>query len=107
MTNLHCRFSDVREGAVWWLQAGYYPVPVPYRRKKSKLEGWPALRLTKEQITGYFAAEKGNVGVLLGEPYGNADVDIDCAEALAATTEFLPATVWILCGIRSYHRKCI
>src|ERR1700693_4961669 len=29
------------ESARWWLEQGFYPIPVPHRKKKPLLKGWP------------------------------------------------------------------
>jgi len=54
------------------------------------------LRIAEDQIDAYFS-DDSNIGVLTGEASGNfADVDLDCAEAVAAAPFFLPPTgmVW-------------
>jgi hypothetical protein len=77
------------DAAKWYLEHGYFPVPVPYREKRPLLAEWPKLRLTAAELPRYFNAQPSNIGVLLGER-GVADVDLDCAEALVAWPEFAP-----------------
>jgi hypothetical protein len=75
------------EGARLWVARGYYPVPIPFREKGPKLENWQNLRLQDEADLRKHFARKCNVGVLLGEPKGATDVDLDCIEAIAAWQE--------------------
>jgi hypothetical protein len=71
---------------------GFALVPVPYGRKGSIVTGWQHLRLDEAGLRAAFAAI-ANVGVLLGTPSGGlVDVDLDCPEALALASAFLPPT---------------
>jgi hypothetical protein len=75
------------EGARQWCARGFWPIPVPYREKGPNYGEWQNLRLQDEaDLTKHFA-RKCNVGVLLGEPKGATDVDLDSAEAIAAWQE--------------------
>ena len=84
---------DIREFAVDYCRRGWPPIPVPYRFKKPTIVGYPDLRITEETVPDHFPSERGNVGVLLGEPAGGlVDIDLDCAEAERAADLLLPPT---------------
>jgi hypothetical protein len=89
------KFASPLEAAQWWTSHGFCVVPVPAREKKPMLEAWQLLRLTADALPQYFNGTPQNIGVLLGEPYGITDVDLDCPEALAAAGELLPETAMI------------
>jgi len=75
-----------------WIRKGFSPVPVPYRSKKPVLDAWQQLEITIETAPAYFGNPALNIGVLLGDKFGSADVDCDCPEAIAAARELLPET---------------
>jgi len=81
-----------REAAESWIGRQCFPVPVPYRKKAPTLKRWNGLRIGSADVSKYFAEAPQNIGVLLGEPYGLADVDLDCSEAIAAAAELAPPT---------------
>ena len=95
--------TTILDAARRWLDRGYFPIPVPHATKRPLLDGWPRLRLTGKDLPHFFS-EPGNIGVLLGAPYGAADIDLDCAEALAAWPEFAPQTALIF-GRKSAPRS--
>jgi len=95
---------DIRHHAMNWVERGYFPVPIPFREKGPKLEGWQNLHLNSELIPNYFNGQPQNIGVLLGEPYGNCDIDLDSAEAVAAWPLFAPDTALIF-GRKSKPRS--
>ena len=69
-------------------------MPVPYRQKGPVIKDWPALRLTEQTAPKYFANGPVNIGVILGAASGGlADIDLDCAEALAVAAAVLPPTL--------------
>jgi P4 family phage/plasmid primase-like protien len=74
------------------IERGFFPVPIPFREKRPVIEGWPDLRITAADVATYFNGAPQNIGVLLGEPYGAADIDLDCGEAIAAAATLAPAT---------------
>jgi putative DNA primase/helicase len=78
--------------ALDWIERHFFVVPIPYREKKPVLKGWQALRIGKADIPRYFNGQPQNVGVLLGEPYGAADMDLDTSEAIAAAALLAPKT---------------
>jgi hypothetical protein len=96
--------SDMRHHATTWCKRGYYPLPIPYREKGPKLEHWQNLRVTAEDVPGYFNGQPANIGVLLGEPYGNCDIDLDCEQALTTWPHFAPETALIF-GRKSRPRS--
>lgn len=71
---------------------GWRVVPIPTGRKGPTLDGWQHLRLTREQLDGYWE-HGGNIGLLTGAASGGlVDVDLDSAEARAVARELLPDT---------------
>ncbi len=80
------------EGARDWLARGFLPVPVPFRQKAPVVNGWQKLRLRAEDLSRYFDCHAQNIGILLGDDAGTADIDCDCIEAVAAAVEFAPPT---------------
>ncbi len=77
-----------------YIRNGWAPVPVPYRQKGPVIKDWPALRLNEQTAPKYFANGPVNIGVILGAASGGlADIDLDCAEALAVAAAVLPPTL--------------
>jgi hypothetical protein len=83
------------EAAQSWVARGFFPIPIPFREKGPKLEGWHSLRLGKDDVSRYFNGAAQNIGVLLGDPYGATDIDLDCTEAIVIANELLPETAMI------------
>jgi hypothetical protein len=75
-----------------WIARGFLPVPAPFRRKAPVVKGWQKLRLRAEDLPRYFNSHPQNIGILLGDSSGTADIDCDCLEAVAAAAEFAPPT---------------
>jgi hypothetical protein len=89
--------SDLRGAAAYHLARGRLPIPVHYRTKKAVGEEWQKQRPTPEDLPWLFP-EGGqlNLGLLLGEPSdGLVDIDLDCAQAIAAAPFLLPPTPMI------------
>jgi hypothetical protein len=84
--------NSVLDAARRWLERGYYPIPVPFRKKAPVIDGWPKLRLTSDQLPQYFNGRQINIGVLLGDPEGNADIDLDAQQARHAWRVLRPET---------------
>src|ERR1019366_10177857 len=82
----------ISSAALSWIERGFLPVPIPFREKRPVIEGWPALRITAPNVPKYFNGTPQNIGVLLGESYGVADIDLDCFEAIAAAAVLAAAT---------------
>jgi hypothetical protein len=82
----------ILEAARDWLARGFLPVPVPFRQKAPVLNGWQKLCLGAEDLTQHFDSRPQNIGILLGDDSGTADIDCDCLEAVAAALEFAPPT---------------
>jgi P4 family phage/plasmid primase-like protien len=80
------------DAAITWIQKGFSPVPVPHRSKRPVLKEWQRLEITTQGAGQYFNGASQNIGVLLGDKYGSADVDCDCPEAITAARELLPET---------------
>lgn len=79
------------EAARMYLECELSPIPIPARKKNPARNGWPGLRFAAADLPRYFS-DGTNVGILLGDDYGTADVDLDCQEAVAAAAELLPET---------------
>ena len=64
-----------------------------FRDKKPPLSDWQNLRITRETASKYFNGAPQNIGAILGEASGGlTDVDLDCDEAVAVASYFLPRT---------------
>ncbi|MEK7754732.1 MAG: phage/plasmid primase, P4 family [Acidobacteriota bacterium] len=79
------------EAAQTWVARGFYPIPIPPREKGPRLKDWQELRLKSEDLPRFFDGHQ-NVGVLLGEPAGVTDIDLDAPETLLAAPVLLPET---------------
>jgi putative DNA primase/helicase len=67
-------------------------VAVKNGTKRPPADGWQNLRLEASDLPRYFS-NGASIGVLCGEPSGNlVDVDLDCREAVALASHFLPKT---------------
>jgi hypothetical protein len=88
---------EARPAAELYLRMGLAPIPLSPRSKKPGLNGWQDLRPTEADLDRLFPPGRCmNLGILNGEPSGNHhDVDLDCAEAVAAADVLLPPTGWI------------
>src|SRR5579863_9000787 len=75
-----------------WIERGFLPIPVPSRQKGPTILGWQHLQIDVANVGNYFNGSPQNIGVLLGDDHGSADIDLDCLEALAVAPEFLPDT---------------
>jgi Bifunctional DNA primase/polymerase, N-terminal len=74
------------------LRRGWNPVPVPVG-KSPKQKKWQQLVVTPENVATHFNKPRLNTGIQMGPVSGHlADVDLDCAEALALAKYFLPPT---------------
>ena len=94
------------DGALQYIERGWSPVPLPYKKKKPVLGEWQHLRITKDDAPRYFNGAPQNVGVLMGSAsQGLSDVDLDVAEAVAVAPYLLPRTSAIFgrTGHRSSH----
>jgi P4 family phage/plasmid primase-like protien len=86
------------DAALFWVERTFFPVPVRFRSKKpynpddSEGRNWQNLRLTAETAAHFFNCRKQNIGILLGDDFGSADVDLDCPEAASVAPIFLPDT---------------
>jgi hypothetical protein len=86
------------DGALFWIQHGFLPVPVGFQSKQPhnpddpQGRNWQNLRITEVNAPRYFNRTKQNIGVILGGDDGTADVDLDCMEAVSAAPCFLPDT---------------
>src|ERR1700722_582932 len=80
------------EAARDWLARGFLPVPVPFREKGPVEDGWQKMRLSFNDLPRYFNSQPQNIGILLGDDSGTADIDCDGMEAVAAAVEFVTPT---------------
>jgi hypothetical protein len=86
--------GEVRSAAEQFVVRGWFPVPVPHRRKGPVLDAWQDLRIANtEDVRRYFNGQPQNLGILLGEPSDHlVDVDLDHEDAVALADEYLPPT---------------
>src|SRR5262249_39059033 len=84
------RMSPI-EAARRWTEKGYFVIPVPFRQKRPEVVGWPELRINFDDLDHYFSGQL-NVGLLLGEPFGISDVDLDSPESADLWQQFAPPT---------------
>lgn len=80
------------QAATQYIERGLSPIPIPFREKAPRIPDWPSLRLVEADLKKHFNGAPSNLGIILGDDYGTADVDIDCTEAIAAARELLPET---------------
>jgi hypothetical protein len=80
--------SPLLEIALDYINRGWSPVPVPYRKKGPVIEGWQALRITESDAPKFFNGKRQNIGVILCD--GLIDIDLDSPEAVIVAPRFLP-----------------
>jgi Bifunctional DNA primase/polymerase, N-terminal. len=70
----------------------WMPIYLPERAKNPGRTGWQKERLKQVDLPNVFR-DKANIGLLLGEPSNwLGEADLDCKEAIALASEFLPNT---------------
>lgn len=75
-----------------YMARGFSIIPIPAKSKAPVIPGWQNIRVTESNSDQYFRTDS-NIGVLLGKPSGwLIDIDLDCAEAVAAAPQFFPST---------------
>lgn len=80
--------SDTRFLVQRYISEGWSVLPVPSGRKAPEVKDW----VNRVFDIGDFQADD-NIGIRLGEPSGHlVDVDLDCAEAVAAAPEIMIPT---------------
>ncbi len=85
--------EESRRAAVGLIRRGVAPIPVPGGSKNPNRPGWEALRISEDEVPGYWTNGQ-NVGVLCGEPSAwRVDVDLDADEAVRVAGRFLPPTL--------------
>lgn len=76
-----------------YIRRGWAPVPIPFREKGPRLNGWGRLRLNGLTAPDHFSAAPANIGVILGDASrGLVDIDLDSPEARQLAPRFLPPT---------------
>lgn len=99
--NIHTQDTNARQGsntnilniALDYLDRGYQPVPIPFKKKGPTLEGWQTLRITKENASQYFNGKAQNIGIMMGDASnGVTDIDLDCPIARELAPALLPPT---------------
>jgi hypothetical protein len=76
-----------------YLLRGWMPLPVPFRSKNPGFTDWQNFTVTEAELPRHFGGTQLNIGVRLGKASGDlVDVDLDCAEARALASHFLPVT---------------
>lgn len=87
-----------------YIERGWSPIPVPLREKGPRIKKWQTLRLTADDISGFFSV-RCNIGVLLGKASRwLIDVDLDHPLARELAPLFLPDTGRIF-GRRTNQRS--
>jgi DNA polymerase I-like protein with 3'-5' exonuclease and polymerase domains len=87
---------SVRQAAAFYLDHGFAPLPVPHRTKKPVIEGWPQLRLGRDDLTRFFPDSRdSNIGLILHDQSRLVDLDLDCPEAVGAGRAWLPLSNWV------------
>lgn len=81
--------------ATLYLERGLIPIPIPTREKAPKLDGWPSLRLKRDDLAKHFNGAPQNLGIILGDDFGTLDIDLDCDSAIAVAGELLPHTAMV------------
>jgi len=84
-------YESAHESAIEYINAGFAPVPIPFREKKPTIPEWQKLRISPTDVDHYFNGRPQNIGLILGVG-GLTDVDLDAQEATAAALELLPET---------------
>lgn len=79
------------DAAKKWTAQGYRVIPVAHREKRPTLAGWQDLKLGPDDLPRYFGGQV-NIGLLLGDPHGICDIDIDDIRATAIWQAFAPPT---------------
>ena len=87
--------STIHQAATDYCHNAFQVVPVPHRRKSPVVGEWPSLRLRVEDLARYFNGQPQNIGVIVGDDCGTADVDADCLEVICAAAFLLPQTAMI------------
>ena len=72
------------DAAKLYIEHGFHPIPIPYRKKKPVLDDWPKLRLSVGDATKHFGDGQKNIGIILGDEGGLGDIDCDTGEAAVA-----------------------
>ncbi len=84
--------SNACSVALSYIARGWAPIPIPFRTKVPKGNGWERLRISVTDVPKYFTTSS-NIGVLNGEPSGwLVDIDLDHPLARELADDFLPAT---------------
>jgi predicted P-loop ATPase len=83
------------DAAGQWAEEGYFVVPIAHREKKPVIDGWQNLKLRPEDLLKYFGSFAQNVGLLLGEPHGITDIDLDSHDAMQLWQVFAPPTTCV------------
>jgi hypothetical protein len=81
------------ESARFYIEQGFAPVPIPFKKKKPAVASWQKLRLTPDTAPEYFNGKPQNIGILVGKASGGlVDIDLDCPETVLLAPRFLPRT---------------
>ena len=69
------------------------PIPTRYKTKIPVHTEWEKLRLQESEVDNYFPNSPLNISLIFGAASnGLADIDLDCPEAVALASDFLPET---------------
>jgi len=82
----------VAQAAADYIARGFVPVPIHAGEKRPIGEAWEAQHITRDEVGAKFAIGS-NIGLRLGKPgNGLVDADLDCPQAIALASAFLPST---------------
>lgn len=85
-------FANTLDAAHQYHRAGLAVLPVPRGEKAPRLKHWQDFRIRHEaELPRWFGTEP-NVGILMGEPSGIVDIDLDVPEAIELAPRYLPVT---------------
>ena len=86
--------ASAKGAARLYTRAGFSVVPVPFKKKGCRIQGWADLRITEPEICLHSDAGAQNIGVLTGIG-GLTDIDCDAPEAIITGRALLPETTFV------------
>lgn len=100
---MSCRIVSI---ASWYVNRGWWIVPLPGGQKGPRVPGWQDLRLTPEELERHLRDPEMGIGILLGQPSGLVDIDLDVPVAVDLADEILPPSDMVhgRAGNPSSHR---
>jgi hypothetical protein len=78
---------SLKSAATNYIAQGYRVVPIPPRSKGPTIPGWNTHTFSPDDFS-----DDANLGILLGEPSGLVDIDLDDPKAAELAPQYLPPT---------------